>query len=136
MAALLRDVAREEGDPRTEARALTALAFVHQHNGSRFDVAIEEAQSANELARSADDPLTACWSSNISGVIALYQNRNDAGEVHLTGAIENFRALGDRPGEASALCNLSRVHLATGRTETAVELARQARRCTTTWGTP
>ncbi|MBW8702725.1 Regulatory protein AfsR [Streptomyces sp. MBT84] len=125
VAALLRDVAREAGDPRTEARALTALAFVHQHNGSRFDVAVEEAQSANELARSADDPLTACWSSNISGVIALYQNRNDAGEVHLTGAIENFRALGDRPGEASALCNLSRVHLATGRTETAVELARK-----------
>jgi DNA-binding SARP family transcriptional activator len=125
VAALLRGVAQEAGDPHTEARALTALAFVHQHNGSRFDVAIQEAEQATELARVADDPLTGCWSSNISGVIALYQNRNDAGEEHLTRAIENFRALGDRPGEASALCNLSRIHLATGRTATAVELARQ-----------
>jgi DNA-binding SARP family transcriptional activator len=125
VAALLRSVAQEAGDPRTEARALTALAFVHQHSGSRFDVAIQEAERATELAQAADDPLTGCWSSNISGVIALYQNRNDAGEDHLTRAIENFRALGDRPGEASALCNLSRIHLATGRTATAVELARQ-----------
>ncbi|MGC8920316.1 tetratricopeptide repeat protein [Streptomyces jietaisiensis] len=125
VAALLRDVAREIQDARTQARALTALAFVHHISGSRFDVAVEEARRATELAEAAGDPLTACWSSNISGVVALYQNRHDEGEAHFTRAIENFRALGDRPGEASALCNLSRIHLATGRTAGAVTLARR-----------
>jgi DNA-binding SARP family transcriptional activator len=125
VAALLRDVARETRDARTQARALTALAFVHHISGSRFDVAVEEARRATELAEAAGDPLTACWSSNISGVVALYQNRHDEGEAHFTRAIESFRALGDRPGEASALCNLSRIHLATGRTAGAVTLARR-----------
>ncbi|KKD03363.1 AfsR/SARP family transcriptional regulator [Streptomyces sp. WM6386] len=125
VAALLRDVAREAGDTRTEARASTALAFVHQHSGSRFDVASQEAERAAELAREAEDPLTGCWASNIGGVIALYQNRHDEGMAYFTHAIESFRALGDRPGEASALCNLSRIHLATGRTDSAVELAQQ-----------
>ncbi|MES5821817.1 BTAD domain-containing putative transcriptional regulator [Streptomyces sp. RG80] len=125
VAALLRDVAQEAGDTRTEARASAALAFVHQHSGSRFDVASQEAERAAELAREADDPLTGCWASNIGGVIALYQNRHDEGMAYFTHAIESFRALGDRPGEASALCNLSRIHLATGRTGSAVELAEQ-----------
>jgi DNA-binding SARP family transcriptional activator len=125
VAALLRDVAQEAGDGRTEARAVTALAFVHQHSGSGFDVAYQEAEHAAELARAADDPLTGCWASNIGGVIALYQNRYQEGEGHFTLAIEDFRALGDRPGEASALCNLSRIHLATGRLESAVALSRQ-----------
>ncbi|CAL9454591.1 Regulatory protein AfsR [Streptomyces sp. enrichment culture] len=125
VATLLRDAAREAGDPRAEARALTALAFVHHISGSSFDVALREAERAAELARTAADPLTGCWAANISGVVALYQSRHEEGEAHFNRAIENFRALGDRPGEASALCNLSRIHLATGRTESAVALARQ-----------
>ncbi|MGW3492654.1 BTAD domain-containing putative transcriptional regulator [Streptomyces sp. NPDC001020] len=125
VAEFLRKASQEAGDGRTEGRALTALAFVHHISGSRFDVAVQEAQTASELARVADDPLTGCWSSNISGVVALYQNRHEEGAEHFTHAIESFRALGDRPGEASALCNLSRIHLATGRTESAVELAQQ-----------
>ncbi|NEA64645.1 BTAD domain-containing putative transcriptional regulator [Streptomyces sp. SID12488] len=125
VAAIVRDAARAAGDPRTEARVLTALAFVHCFSSSRFDVAIQESERASELALAADDRLTACWSSNISGVVALYQNRHDSGEAHLTRAIESFRACADRPGEASALCNLSRIHLATGRTDSAVALAEQ-----------
>jgi DNA-binding SARP family transcriptional activator len=125
VAELLHDAAQKAGDVRTATRALTTLAFVHHISGSRFDVALQEAEKATELARKADDPLTACWSSNISGVVALYQSRHEEGEEHFTHAIESFRALGDRPGEASALCNLSRIHLATGRTESAVTLARQ-----------
>ncbi|MGV9574270.1 ATP-binding protein, partial [Streptomyces nigra] len=125
VATLLRDVAQRAGDPRSEGRALTALAFVHHISGSRFDVALQEARRATELAGQADDPLTGCWASNISGVVELYQSRHDEGEAHFTATIENFRALGDRPGEASALCNLSRIHLATGRTASAVALARQ-----------
>lgn len=125
VAAIVRDAARAADDPRTEARALTALAFVHNVSSSSFDVAVQEAERATELALAADDRLTACWSSNISGVVALYQNRHDAGEAHLTRAIESFRDCADRPGEASALCNLSRIHLATGRTDSAVALAEQ-----------
>lgn len=58
-------------------------------------------------------------------MLAVYQNRNDDGEAHLTRAIEGFRACDDPSGEASALCNLSRIHLAGGRTESAVSLAQQ-----------
>ncbi|WP_444968464.1 AfsR/SARP family transcriptional regulator [Streptomyces phaeochromogenes] len=121
----LRDVARGAQDKRSEARALMALAFVHQHTGSRFDVAGQEAGRAAELASAADDSLTVCWSSNISGAVAMHQGRYEDSEVHFTHAIENFRTLGDRPGEASALCNLSRIHLVTSRTQSAVALARQ-----------
>ncbi|WP_427920739.1 BTAD domain-containing putative transcriptional regulator [Streptomyces sp. cg40] len=125
VAVLLRNTAREAGDSRTEARALTLLAFVHHISGSRFDVALQEAEQATELATAVDDPLTGCWSSNISGVVSLYQKRHEEGAAHFTRAIESFRALGDRPGEASALCNLSRLHLATSRTASAVALAQQ-----------
>ncbi|MFI9341449.1 BTAD domain-containing putative transcriptional regulator [Streptomyces sp. NPDC052773] len=125
VATLLRDAAQRAGDLRAEARALTALAFVHHISGSRFDVALQEAERAVRLAGEAGDPLTGCWASNICGVVALYQNRHEEGEAHFTRAIESFRRLGDRPGEASALCNLSRIHLATGRTDGAVALARE-----------
>ncbi|MEU6537987.1 BTAD domain-containing putative transcriptional regulator [Streptomyces sp. NPDC047000] len=125
VAARLRDAARDAGDPRSEARALMALAFVHHISGSKFDAAGQAAERATALADACDDPLTACWASNISGAVAMYQNRPADAEAHFTRAAENFRPLGDRPGEASALCNLSRTHLATGRTGSAVELARQ-----------
>lgn len=121
----LREKARETGDLRSEARALLTLAFVHHVSGSRFDVAVQEAEQATELAETAEDPLTSCWASNAGGAIAMYQGRYEDSERHFTRALENFRAVGDRPGEASALCNLSRTHLATGRTESAVSLAQQ-----------
>ncbi|SEE97634.1 BTAD domain-containing putative transcriptional regulator [Streptomyces sp. Ag109_O5-10] len=124
VAATLCAAARGVEDPRAEARALITLAYGHSVTG-RFDLADEEAGRARELTTTSVDPLASCWSSNILGVIAVYQSRNDDGEVHLNQAIESFRACDDRPGEASALCNLSRIHLATGRTESAVTLARQ-----------
>jgi DNA-binding SARP family transcriptional activator len=124
VAVVLRRAAQEAADPRSEARALTALAFV-KHVSGRFDEGLREARRAIELAEAADDMLTSCWASSISGVVALYQNRHDEGEAHFARAIENYRVLGDHPGEASALCNLSRIHLATGRTASAVALARQ-----------
>ncbi len=125
VAARLRDVAQEAGDRRAEGRAYMALAFVHHISGTRFDEAGREADRATELAEAAGDPLTSCWSSNASGAIAMYQSRYADSERHFTRALDNFRAVGDRPGEASALCNLSRTHLATGRTDSAVALARQ-----------
>ncbi|MET7483334.1 BTAD domain-containing putative transcriptional regulator [Streptomyces sp. NPDC005538] len=124
VASAVREAARAAGDPRTEARALLMMAYAHSVTG-RFDLADEESARAAELTAASDDPLTSCWSSNILGVIALYQSRYEDGEAHFTRAIDSFRLCGDRPGEASALCNLSRIHLATGRTHSAVSLAQQ-----------
>ncbi|MEV7079920.1 BTAD domain-containing putative transcriptional regulator [Streptomyces sp. NPDC093516] len=120
----LLEAARLHDLGRAEARALTTLVNVH-HVGGRFERADQEAERAILLAQEADDLLPVCWARNARGIIALYQNRHEDGEEHLSRAIEHFRALGDRPGEAAALCNLSRIHLATGRTASAVALARQ-----------
>jgi DNA-binding SARP family transcriptional activator len=116
--------ARRIDAPQVEARALMTLAHAHV-DGGRFDKADQEAEQVIRLAREADDLLPAGWARNARGIIALYQSRNADGEEHLSRAIEHFRTLGDRPGEASALCNLSRIHLATGRTRSAVALAQQ-----------
>ncbi|MEV5312545.1 MULTISPECIES: BTAD domain-containing putative transcriptional regulator [unclassified Streptomyces] len=123
VASALRDAAKDSRDPHAEARALIMVAYVHHITG-RFDIANQAAEEAAQLS-AGNDPLAGCWAANTRGVIALYQNRYEDGEAHLTSAIEGFRACQDRPGEASALCNLSRIHLATGRTHSAVSLAQQ-----------
>ncbi|MFE6765333.1 BTAD domain-containing putative transcriptional regulator [Streptomyces sp. NPDC057689] len=113
---------REGGDAWAEGRAVMTLANTHRMAG-RFDQADQEAEKAMHLARVSRDPLPSGWAPNARGVIALYQNRHADGETYLNQAIDSFRADENRPGEASALCNLSRIHLATGRTESAVKLA-------------
>jgi tetratricopeptide (TPR) repeat protein len=123
-ATALRKLARAAGDSRVEGRALMLLAFSHQLAG-RFGLSDGTAEEAGGLSRAAQDPLPGCWASNNRGVIALFQSRIEDGEAHLTEAIEGFRLCEDRPGEASALCNLSRIHLAGGRTDSAVALAQQ-----------
>ncbi|KUM72456.1 AfsR/SARP family transcriptional regulator [Streptomyces curacoi] len=120
----MRAAASAAGDQQAEARALVTLANGH-HISGRFELADQEAADALRLAEMADDPLPTCWASNMLGVIALYQSRHEDGETHLSRAIESFRSCGDRPGEASALCNLSRIHLAMGQTASAVTLAEQ-----------
>ncbi|AYG82238.1 Regulatory protein AfsR [Streptomyces hundungensis] len=120
----VREAARTRGDTQAEGRAVMTLANVHQLAG-RFEPADREAQEAMRLAGATRDPLPLCWASNARGIIALYQNRHTDGETHLTRAIEAFRADDNRPGEASALCNLSRIHLAMGRTASAVTLAQE-----------
>ncbi|MEV5674305.1 BTAD domain-containing putative transcriptional regulator [Streptomyces sp. NPDC052069] len=119
----VREAARECGDPRAEGRAVMSLANAHQLAG-RFDHADREAQEAMRLADAVQDLLPASWAANARGIIALYQNRHADGEEFLSQAIAAFRSDGNRPGEASALCNLSRIHLATGRTSSAITLAR------------
>ncbi|GAA3302288.1 hypothetical protein GCM10020295_47630 [Streptomyces cinereospinus] len=120
----LLQAAHRGGVAREEARALMTLAHAHL-DGGRFDMADREAEQVIRRAREAADLLPVCWAHNARGVIALYQNRNAEGEEHLSRAIGHFRTLGDRPGEASALCNLSRIRLATGRTQSAVALAQE-----------
>ncbi|MEV7419459.1 BTAD domain-containing putative transcriptional regulator [Streptomyces sp. NPDC089919] len=116
------EAARAAGDPRAEGRARTTLTNVHLVAG-RFDEADAEARRATALAERAGDPLPSCWAPNDRGIIAIYQNRHQEGERHLLKAIENFRADGNEVGEASALCNLSRIHVSLGRMTSAIELA-------------
>ncbi|MFB7464076.1 BTAD domain-containing putative transcriptional regulator [Streptomyces sp. NPDC056224] len=120
----LRDAARAAGDPRSEGRARTTLTMVHLFTG-RFAEADDEARQATALAREAGDPLPSCWAPNDRGIIALYQGRHTDGERYLLEAIENFRADGNNVGEASALCNLSRIHVELGRLASAIDLAQQ-----------
>ncbi|MGC0339957.1 BTAD domain-containing putative transcriptional regulator [Streptomyces sp. SLBN-8D4] len=123
-AVALRDAADAADDPRSRARALTTLTNVHLVAG-RFEQADTEARLAMELARAADDLAPSCWAANDRGIIALYQGRHPEGEAYLKEAIESFRRDRNLAGEASALCNLSRIHLAMGRSTSAVELAHQ-----------
>ncbi|MFI5676685.1 BTAD domain-containing putative transcriptional regulator [Streptomyces cellulosae] len=120
----LRDVARSYGDVRAEARASVVLSNARLFSGL-FDPAYQEAEDAFQLAETSDDPLPSCWAANILGSIAFYQNRHDDAETYFSRAIEKFRGCGDLPGAAAGLCNLSRIHLATGRADSAVDLARQ-----------
>ncbi|GAA0927451.1 AfsR/SARP family transcriptional regulator [Streptomyces thermoalcalitolerans] len=120
----LREAADRGDDLKARSRALTTLTNVHLVAG-RFDQADEEARLAMELAYLADDLAPRCWAANDRGIIALYQNRHADGEAYLRQAIESFRLDRNLAGEASALCNLSRIHLAMGRVGSAVELAQQ-----------
>ncbi|MFD4828619.1 BTAD domain-containing putative transcriptional regulator [Streptomyces uncialis] len=123
-ATAVRDAAAAAGDTWVESRARTTLAQVHSTAG-RFARADEEAARALPPARTAHDPWVSSNAPNERGIIALYEGRHEDGERHLGESIAAFRADGNRPGEASALCNLSRIHLAGGRTESAVRLAGQ-----------
>ncbi|GAA5066704.1 transcriptional regulator AfsR [Streptomyces similanensis] len=122
--AALRDAAREAADSRSEGRAVLVLANARHWSG-QFDQADEEARQALALAESAHDALPCCWAANILGVFAFYQSRYTEAEEYLERAIADFRACGDLSGAAAALCNLSRLHLQTGRADSAVDLARQ-----------
>ncbi|MGW4703714.1 AfsR/SARP family transcriptional regulator [Streptomyces sp. NPDC004285] len=124
VATVLREAANGRHDSRAECRALITLAYGH-HVSGRFSQADEEARAAMRMATSVADPLPLCWASNILGVMAFYQQNQSEAEQHFTRAIEHFRSCEDLAGEASALCNLSRIHLITGRTAGAVRLAQQ-----------
>ncbi|MFH8881317.1 AfsR/SARP family transcriptional regulator [Streptomyces californicus] len=123
-ATVLRDAAVAVGDPHAEARARTTLAQVHSMAG-RFDQAEDEARRAMLLAPSIEDVWTHCNAPNELGIIAGYRNRQAEAEELLGQACAAFRADGNQAGEASALCNLSRVRLAMGRTDSAVRLAEE-----------
>ncbi|MFI5807183.1 BTAD domain-containing putative transcriptional regulator [Streptomyces sp. NPDC051561] len=118
------EAARQARDAQAEGRARTMLTHVHSVSG-QFAEAETEARRALELGLESGDPVSSGQAPNQRGIIALYENRHEDAEAHLTQALAAFRADGNKPGEAAALCNLSRVFLATHRTAEAVELARQ-----------
>ncbi|MDT0343161.1 AfsR/SARP family transcriptional regulator [Streptomyces litchfieldiae] len=116
--------AQKAEDARTEGRAHIALAQADSHAG-RFDSSENHGRHAFLLGVVADDPVSRCHAANERGIVALYQGQHEDAEAHLTRALEEFRADGNRPGEASVLGNLSHVNLMLGRTDNAVRLADQ-----------
>ncbi|MFF6803590.1 BTAD domain-containing putative transcriptional regulator [Streptomyces sp. NPDC012616] len=118
------EAAQRSRDPYAEGRARLMHSHILGVSG-QFTESDREAGAALTLGLAAQDPVVCAQAPNQQGIIALYNGRHDEAEQHLTKALAAFRADRNTPGEASALCNLSRVHLATGRTESAVSLARQ-----------
>ncbi|AZM53849.1 AfsR family transcriptional regulator [Streptomyces sp. WAC 01529] len=123
-ASAARDAAAALGDAHAEGRARVTLAQVH-NNAGRFEAARLEAERATALGEPADDPWTSSNAPNELGIAANCLNRPVASERYLLQAIDAFRADGNRAGEASALCNLSRVLVTLGRTATAIDLVRR-----------
>ncbi|WP_128375100.1 AfsR/SARP family transcriptional regulator [Streptomyces cavernae] len=119
-----RDASQAAGDSYAEGRARTSLTNVHLVAG-RYAEADDEARQAALLSDAVGDSTSLYWVSNDRGIIAFIQGRNIDAEQHLLSAIEGSRADENHPLEASALCNLSRVHLAMGHTAHAIALAEQ-----------
>ncbi|MEV5985864.1 BTAD domain-containing putative transcriptional regulator [Streptomyces sp. NPDC052051] len=124
VALALRDAARSRQDRRVEGRASVVLAYTQQLSG-RFAEADDAAREALQLTEGQSDPLARCWASNLLGITAFFRGRHSDAERHLEQALANFRSCEDLAGEASVLCNLSRIHLATGRPRSAVALAQR-----------
>ncbi|MGQ4514371.1 BTAD domain-containing putative transcriptional regulator [Streptomyces sp. DW26H14] len=116
-----RDAAEAAGDARAEARARTTLTQVCIKAG-RFEEADEEAGRAMALDTADEDAWIRSNLTNERGIIAFCQDRYADCEVFSRAASESFRADGNRPGEASALCNASRALVAMGQTSEAIEL--------------
>ncbi|MEU5835368.1 BTAD domain-containing putative transcriptional regulator [Streptomyces diacarni] len=121
----LKRVAQEVGDAHAEARARSVLTGMHLATG-RFDEADGEAGAAGPLGQEAGDPISASYALNDRGLVANYQGRPLDAAHFLDAALQAFRSYGNKPAEASALCNLSRVHTVLGKTDTAISLAEQA----------
>ncbi|MEU5897914.1 MULTISPECIES: BTAD domain-containing putative transcriptional regulator [Streptomyces] len=119
-----RDAAAAVGDARAEGRARVTLAQVHR-NAGWFDKARVEAEHAISLEGAADDPWISSNAPNELGIIGICTSQYQVSESSLLQAIDAFRADGNHPGEASALCNLSRALVELGRTAEAIDLARQ-----------
>ncbi|WPB91471.1 ATP-binding protein [Streptomyces malaysiensis] len=116
------DAAHAAGDSRTEARARSALGHLYSFTG-RYSHAERELRRALEL--DGEDPVVASRASNQLGIVTNGLGRYEDAERYLGQALEAFRADANEAGEASALANLSRLHVSRGRTRTGVELAEQ-----------
>ncbi|MCK1796740.1 NB-ARC domain-containing protein [Streptomyces sp. XM4193] len=123
-ATAVRDAADAAGDALVGARARVTLTHSHADSG-RFEQADEEATHAMLLALSAEDPLSTSYLPNERGIIATYLGDYERAEPFILQAIEAFRDDRNTSSEASAICNLSRIHMALGRHESAIRLARE-----------
>nr|WP_225987174.1 BTAD domain-containing putative transcriptional regulator [Streptomyces spectabilis] len=120
-----REAAEAADDAYAAGRARVTLTQV-LYGGGHLEDAAQEAERAAELGRVSGDPWTRSNALNELGIISNLLNRYADGERYLRSAIEAYRADGNRPGAASALCNLSRNLDSTGRTSGAIDLVREA----------
>ncbi|MDX2700458.1 AfsR/SARP family transcriptional regulator [Streptomyces ipomoeae] len=118
------DATRDAGDGRAEGRARTTLTNVLLVNG-RIQQAEEQARVALELASAAQDDTAVSWAANDRGLICLHQGLYAESKPFFELAIEQLRAAGNRPFEATCLGNLSRAHLGMSNVEEAVEFAQR-----------
>ncbi|PJN34619.1 AfsR family transcriptional regulator [Streptomyces sp. CB02959] len=116
--------AQELGDQRAEARLHTSLTNVRTLAG-RLDEADTHAQSAMLLGLATGDPFSSSNAPNDRGIIAIVQQRYADAEPYLSQARTAFRDDHNPQSEASALCNLARVHLETERLDSAIRLAEE-----------
>ncbi|MFI0788125.1 BTAD domain-containing putative transcriptional regulator [Streptomyces lydicus] len=116
--------AREAGDQHAEGRFHLALTYLRTLSG-RLAEADENAKSAMLLGLASEDAYVSSAAPNDRGIIANAQHRHADAEGYLRQALIAFRDDKNRSSEASALCNLSRVHLDTGRVDSAIELAEE-----------
>ncbi|MET9825729.1 BTAD domain-containing putative transcriptional regulator, partial [Streptomyces sp. NPDC006349] len=114
------EATRTAGDTLAEGRARTVLTDVLLVTG-RIPQAEVESRLAMRLAESVDDGAAVSWVANSLGLICLHQGRHTDSKPFFERAIEGFRALCNRPPEATALCNLSRAHLGAGDVAQAVD---------------
>ncbi|MBL1099420.1 AfsR/SARP family transcriptional regulator [Streptomyces coffeae] len=125
VASSISSAAHVAGDLQAEGRARTFLTHALSLAG-RYEKADQQAQRAMDVGLAGQDPVPLSRIPNQRGIIyALHLKRPDEAETCFLAAIDAFRNDRNRPGEASALCNLSRVHLRLDRTDSAVELAQQ-----------
>ncbi|WP_405742747.1 tetratricopeptide repeat protein [Streptomyces sp. NBC_01525] len=95
----------------------------------RLSEADEHAKLATLFGLAAGDPFTSSNGPNDRGIIAGIRHQHEEAEAYLNQALLAFRENNSKQSEASALCNLSRVHLDTGRTNSAIRLAQQGISC-------
>ncbi|KAA6221265.1 AfsR family transcriptional regulator [Streptomyces albofaciens JCM 4342] len=120
--------ARRAGDQHAEGRAHWPLAPIYIQSG-RLDEADEHAKLATLLGLAAGDSFAASQGLNDRGIIASILHRYEEAEGYLNQALIAFRENNNKQSEASALNNLSRLHLDTGRVESAIRLAEQGTAC-------
>ncbi|MEU9113848.1 BTAD domain-containing putative transcriptional regulator [Streptomyces sp. NPDC048483] len=117
--------ALEADDNHAAGRVHWALSPLYIQSG-RLSEADEHAKLATLRGLAAGDSFSASQGLNDRGVIAGLRNRHEEAEAYMNQALIAFRENNNKQSEASALCNLARIHLGIGRVDHAVTLAEQA----------
>ncbi|GAB7032880.1 BTAD domain-containing putative transcriptional regulator [Streptomyces sp. NPDC021749] len=124
----LLDAALKADDKHAAGRAHWSLSPFYTQSGMLTE-ADEHAKLATLLGLASGDSFSASQGPNDRGIIASIRHQHEEAEGYLNQALVAFRENGNKQSEASALCNLSRVHLDTGRIDSAIQLAEQGTAC-------
>ncbi len=115
--------ASECADALVEGRARALLGRILSWPSSRFAEADAEAQRAQLLGVSTEDPLTCSYAPNLRGLVAADQHRYEESAVHYQHALYAFQADGNLHGEAAVMLNLSTVRIKLGDAASALAAA-------------